>query len=76
MFGRKPEMLVLVNLVKTKTPKIQVLETDTNPEKERKLLHLMFAVNGAVEKEAFYTNPRGSFGCSGCSYALSCEYYM
>ena len=27
LYGRKPEKLVLVNLVKTKTPKIQVLDT-------------------------------------------------
>ena len=76
MFGRKPEKLVLVNLVKTKVPKIQVLDTDINPEKERKLLHLMFKVNEAIEKESFYPNPRGGFGCSNCSYALSCEYAM
>jgi len=76
LFGRKPEKLVLVNLVKTKVPKIQVLDTDINPEKERKLLHLMFAVNAAIEKESFYPNPKGGFGCSGCSYALSCEYAM
>ena len=74
LYGRKPEKLVLVNLVKTKVPKIQVLDTDINPEKERKLLHLMFAVNAAIKKQAFYPNPRGGFGCSGCSYALSCEY--
>ena len=74
LYGRKPEKIVLVNLVKTKTPKIQVLDTDINPEKEKKLLHLMFAVNEAIEKEAFYPNPRGGFGCSGCTYALSCQY--
>ena len=76
IFGRKPEKLVLVNLVKTKTPKIQVLDTNINPEKERKLLHLMFKVNEAMEKESFYPNPRGGFGCANCSYALSCEYAM
>lgn len=76
LYGRKPEKLVLVNLVKTKTPKIQVLDTEINPEKERKLLHLIFSVNEAIEKECFYPNPRGGYGCSGCSYALTCEYAM
>ncbi len=76
LYGRKPAKIVLVNLVKTKTPKIQVLDTDINPEKEKKLLHLMFAVNEAIDKECFYPNPRGGFGCSGCSYVLTCEYSM
>ena len=74
LFGRKPEKLVLVNLVKTKVPKIQVLDTDINPEKERKLLHLMFAVNEAIEKQCFYPNPGSKFGCGGCCYSVSCEY--
>jgi ATP-dependent helicase/DNAse subunit B len=76
LFGRKPEKLVLINLVKTKTPKIQVLDTEINPEKERKLLHLMFSVNEAIEKQCFYPNPRGSYGCGSCCYYLSCEYAM
>ena len=76
LFGRKPEKLILVNLVKTKTPKIQILDTEINPEKEKKLLHLMFSVNEAIEKQCFYPNPRGSYGCDGCCYALSCEYAM
>jgi len=76
LFGEKPKKLVLVNLVKTKQPKIQILDTDINPEKERKLLHLMFAVNDAIEKRSFYPNPKGGFGCANCSYALTCEYSM
>lgn len=76
LFGEKPKKLVLVNLVKTKQPKIQILDTEINPEKERKLLHLMFAVNDAIEKAAFYPNPRGGFGCQNCSYYLSCQYSL
>ena len=74
LYGKAPEKLVLVNLIKTKKPKIQVLDTAINAQKEKKLMHLMFKVNEAIEKEAFYPNPRGMFGCGGCSYGLSCEY--
>ena len=76
LYDEEPRKLMLVNLIKTKQPKIQILDTDINPEKERKLLHLMFAVNEAIEKQVFYPNPRGSFGCSDCSYALTCKYAM
>jgi len=74
IFGRRPRKLVLVNMVKTKKPKIQVLDTRIDPQKEQKLLHLMFKVNEAIEKEAFYPNPRGTFGCGSCPYSISCEY--
>ena len=49
IFGRAPQNLVLVNLIKTKKPKIQVLDTTIDNQKERKLLHLMFEVNEAIE---------------------------
>ncbi|MFC1718087.1 RecB family exonuclease [Candidatus Poribacteria bacterium] len=74
IFGRAPQKLILVNLVKTKQPKIQVLDTTIDGQKERKLMHLMFRVNEAIDKECFYPNPRGMFGCGGCTYSLSCEY--
>ena len=74
IFGRAPQKLVLINLIKTKKPKIQVLDTTIDAQKEKKLMHLMFKVNEAIEKEAFYPNPKGMFGCGGCSYSLSCEY--
>ena len=74
LFGKAPQKLVLVNLIKTKKPKIQVLDTSIDEQKEKKLMHLMFRVNEAIEKQCFYPNPRGTFGCGGCSYSLSCEY--
>ena len=74
IFGIAPQKLILVNLVKTKQPKIQVLDTTIDEQKERKLMHLLFKVNEAIEKECYYPNPRGTFGCGGCSYSLSCEY--
>lgn len=74
LFGRTPQKLILVNMIKTKKPKIQVLETLLDPVKEQKLLHLMFSVNEAIQKECFYPNPKGGFGCHSCCYGLSCEY--
>ncbi|MHC1569738.1 MAG: RecB family exonuclease, partial [Candidatus Syntropharchaeales archaeon] len=52
IYGREPRKLVLVNMVKTKKPKIQVLDTRMSKDKEQKLLSLMFMVNEAIEKEA------------------------
>jgi CRISPR/Cas system-associated exonuclease Cas4 (RecB family) len=74
IYGFAPRKLILVNLIKTKKPKIQVLDTSLDEQKERKLMHLMFSVNEAIEKEDFYPNPRSSFGCGSCCYSLSCEY--
>ena len=76
IYGRMPQKLVLVNLVKTKKPQIQVLDAMADPEREKKLLHLMFQVNEAIERECFYPNPRSSYGCGSCCYSVSCEYSM
>jgi CRISPR/Cas system-associated exonuclease Cas4 (RecB family) len=74
LYGKSPQKLILINMVKSKKPKIQVLETMLDPVKEQKLLHLMFSVNEAIQKECFYPNPKGGFGCNNCCYSLSCEY--
>jgi hypothetical protein len=74
LYGRSPQKLILINMVRSKKPKIQVLETMLDPVKEQKLLHLMFKVNEAIAKECFYPNPKGGFGCNNCCYGLSCEY--
>ena len=76
LYGRTPQKLMLVNLVKTKKPQIQVLDAVADPEREKKLLHLMFRVNEAIDKETFYPNPRGSYGCGSCCYSVSCEFAM
>ena len=76
IYGRTPQKLLLVNLVKTKKPQIQVLDAVADPEREKRLLYLMFQVNEAIQKEAFYPNPRSSYGCGSCCYSLSCEYAM
>ena len=74
LYGRIPQKLMLVNLVKTKKPQIQVMDATADPEREKKLLHLMFRVNEAIDKECFYPNPRSSYGCGSCCYSVSCEY--
>jgi hypothetical protein len=49
-------------------------DTNIDSQKEQKLMHLIFNVNEAIEREAFCPNPRSAFGCGSCCYSLSCEY--
>ncbi|MBD3183124.1 hypothetical protein GF312_12590 [Candidatus Poribacteria bacterium] len=74
LYGRMPEKLVLVNLVKTKKPGIQVLESVPDIRREQKLMKLIFRINEAIDRDSFYPNPRGTYGCGCCPYSLSCEY--
>jgi len=74
LFGKEPSKLVLINMVKSKQPKIQVLNARFDAVKERKLLNLMLKVNEAIEKQIFYPNPKGTYGCNSCCYSLNCEY--
>ena len=57
IFGEAPKQLGIINLVKTKQPKIQVLITTLNGDKQEKLVKLMFNVILAIEKGIFYPNP-------------------
>jgi len=74
IFGKEPKELGIINLVKTKQPKIQVLTTKMNGYKQTKLVQLMFNVLKAIEKGAFYPNPLSMYGCNNCPYSISCEY--
>jgi CRISPR/Cas system-associated exonuclease Cas4 (RecB family) len=74
IYGEVPKQLGIINLVKTKQPKIQVLTTKLNGDKQEKLVRLMFNVILAIDRCVFYPNPLSTYGCDNCSYSVSCEY--
>lgn len=74
IYGEEPENLGVINLVKTKTPKIQVQKTKLNRHKQKILVSVMFEVLKGIEKGVFYPNPYSKYGCDNCTYSISCEY--
>ena len=76
IYGESPKQLGIINLIKTKQPKIQVLITKLNGDKQEKLVRLMFNVILAIEKGIFYPNPLSTYGCDNCAYSMSCEFTL
>jgi len=73
IFGRPEKTIKVVNLVKTKEPKIVVVETQRTERDHSWLLATTFQVIRAIEQKLFYPNPIGGFGCFNCQYQEHCK---
>lgn len=72
LFGREPQALKVVNFVKTKTPKMNVLEGIARQEKEYIwLFHLANEVLKGIRSGVYF--PRKSFLCGDCEYETPCK---
>jgi hypothetical protein len=71
LFKKEPKLLKVINFVKTKTPKMVVLETLRNAKDYERLFHLAKAVLKGIKTGVFF--PRQSFMCKDCEYAGSCR---
>lgn len=74
IYGQEPKELGIINLVKTKKPKIQVLKTKLNDHKQKVLISVIFKLIKAIGKEEFYPNLMTAYGCDYCTYSMSCKY--
>jgi hypothetical protein len=70
--GQEPKGLMVVNLVRTKEPKLQVISAP-EPRISRTLAICQSVLN-AINLGVFYPNPKYNlYGCSKCSYLSDCE---
>jgi CRISPR/Cas system-associated exonuclease Cas4 (RecB family) len=73
LYGKPEKTIKVVNLVKTKEPKIAVIETQRTERDHSWLLATTFQVIRAIENKMFYPNPIGGFGCFNCQYQAHCR---
>jgi CRISPR/Cas system-associated exonuclease Cas4 (RecB family) len=73
LYGKPARSLKLINLIKTKEPKIQVLETKREMEDFTRLYRLMVGVISAIKKGVFYPNPLYTYGCDNCPFRSACR---
>jgi CRISPR/Cas system-associated exonuclease Cas4 (RecB family) len=73
LYGKPAKELKLIALVKTQTPKIQVLETNRQMSDFTRLYNLMTGVISAIEKGIFYPNPMSLYGCQNCQFQKTCK---
>jgi len=73
MFRRVPEVLKTVVLVRTKQPKIAVLETHRDKKDHERLMEIMSQVIRGIRHKVFYKNPQSRFGCNYCTFCDVCK---
>lgn len=70
LFNQEPKELKVINLIKAKTPKIQVLTTKRNPQDYERFFYTAEEVISGIKAGVFIPNP--SFICKECEYAEEC----
>ena len=71
LFQKKPKTLKIVNFVKNKTPKMEVLETKREQKDFQRLFYLTKKVLKGIRSQIFF--PKYSFLCKDCEYAVHCR---
>jgi hypothetical protein len=72
LYGEPAEHLYLVTLVKTKVPKIQVLETTRSLSDYQYLMEMAEGIVRSVGSGAFFRNLAYAYGCHNCEHARKC----
>ncbi len=71
LFKKEPKLLRLINFVKTKAPKMAILETGREEKDYERLFHLAKEVLKGIKTGVFF--PRQSFMCKDCEYGDLCK---
>lgn len=72
LYGEKPEHLYIVALVKTKEPKIQMIETTRTDIDTQRFMDMAVGVAQAIESTLFYRNLEYQYGCPNCEHFGKC----
>jgi putative RecB family exonuclease len=71
LFQRKAKSLKVINFVKTRTPKMVILETKREEKDFERLFYLAREVLKGIASSLFY--PRAGYWCRDCEYGSYCE---
>jgi hypothetical protein len=72
IFGKEPQKLKIINFVKTRTPKVNVMEAGArNNEDYSRFFHLTKEVLRGIRSSIYF--PRQSFLCKDCEYEIPCR---
>jgi putative RecB family exonuclease len=74
LFHKEPRSFRVVDFVKTKTPKMVVLQATREEKDYRKLFYLAKEVLRGIDSGIFYPNP--SFKCKDCEYEDPCQAWL
>ena len=73
LYGKPEKTIKVVNLVKTKDPKVIITDTWRAAREHSWLIATFAQVIRGIEMKLFYPNPIGGFGCFNCQYQEKCK---
>jgi len=73
LYGKPEKGIKVVNLVKTKEPKVITVETRRVEREHSWLIATIAQVLRGIDLKLFYPNPIGGFGCFNCQYQAYCK---
>jgi len=73
LYGTPEGKIQLVALIKTKEPKLEVVETHRDELDHTRLVMLTAQIIDCIDRKLFYPNPIGGYGCSSCHYQNECR---
>ncbi|MFX1486868.1 MAG: PD-(D/E)XK nuclease family protein, partial [Promethearchaeota archaeon] len=71
LYRKAPRLLKLVDLVKTKKPRIITLEKQAKKLDYQRFFHLASQILRGIRSRVFF--PRSSFMCKDCEYSGQCK---
>jgi putative RecB family exonuclease len=71
LFQKEPKSLKIINFIKNKNPKIEILETTREQKDFQRLYYLAQEVLKGIKAQIFF--PHFSFLCADCEYAHCCR---
>jgi CRISPR/Cas system-associated exonuclease Cas4 (RecB family) len=71
LFKKEPKTLKIINFIKNKHPKMEILETTREQKDFQRLFYLVREVLKGIRNQIFF--PRYSFLCADCEYADHCK---
>jgi putative RecB family exonuclease len=74
LFQKEPKILRVVDFVKTKTPKMVMLQATREERDYRKLFYVAKEVLRGIDSGVFY--PNASFKCKDCEYEGPCQAWL
>jgi putative RecB family exonuclease len=74
LYQARPRRLKVINFVKTKIPKIVVLETQRSSKDLERFFHLAKVVLSGIQAGIFF--PRATFMCKDCEYSMPCRQWQ
>ena len=73
LYGVPEERIIVVTMMKTKEPQLEIMKTHRTERDYTRLFHLIERVTECIDHGLYYPNQMNIWGCRNCEYVVECE---